>query len=258
MSTDIHPTAIIEPGCELDEGVIVGAYAYIGPRVKISKGTEVMHHATVDGATTMGGGNEVHPYAYVGGKTHDLKFKGGFPSLTIGARNVFREFTTIHCATAEGSDTVVGDDNLILAYSHIAHECVVGDHLVMSSHAALGGHVRIGDHVNVGWGAGVHQFCRVGDFGMVGAASKVVQDVPPFMIADGSPAMVRTTNKVGLERASFTSEDIALVRRVFKLFYKEGLNRRQATERLSGVAGKENPIVKTFLNFVEDSGRGLS
>lgn len=258
MPTDIHPTAIIEPGAELDEGVLVGPYAYIGPHAKIGKGTHVMHHATVDGATTMGEGNEVHPYAYVGGKTHDLKFKGGSPGLKVGSGNVFREFTTVHCATNEGTETIVGDHNLLLAYSHIAHECIVGDHLVMSSHAALGGHVQIGDRVNVGWGAGLHQFCRVGDYAMVGAASKVVQDVPPFMIADGNPAMVRTTNKVGLERAGFTPEEVNLVRRVFKMFYKEGLNRRQAAEKLSAAASGDNRIVKTFLAFVEGSERGLS
>jgi UDP-N-acetylglucosamine acyltransferase len=258
MATDIHSTAIIEPGAELDEGVTVGAYAYIGAKVKIGKGTEVMHHATVDGVTTMGEDNEVHPYAYVGGKTHDLKYKGGCPGLKVGSGNVFREFTTVHCATAEGTETVVGDHNLMLAYSHIAHECIVGNHLVMSSHAALGGHVQIGDRVNIGWGAGLHQFCRVGDYAMVGAASKVVQDVPPYMIADGSPAMVRTTNKVGLERAGFTSEDINLVRRVFKMFYKEGLNRRQASEKLNAAVSEENPIVTTFLAFVDGSERGLS
>lgn len=258
MPREIHPTAIIEPGAELDEGVRVGAYAYIGPLVKISKGTEVMHHATVDGATTMGPDNEVHPYAYVGGKTHDLKYTGGCPGLRIGARNVFREFTTVHCATAEGTETVVGDHNLLLAYSHIAHECIVGNHLVMSSHAALGGHVQIGDRVNIGWGSGLHQFCRVGDHAMVGAASKVVQDVPPYMIADGNPAMVRTTNKVGLERAGFSPDEINLVRRVFKMFYKEGLNRRQAAEKLSAELSADSALVLTFLAFVEGSERGLS
>ena len=121
MPTDIHPTAIIEPGAELETGVTVGAYAYIGACVKIRKGTEVMHHATVDGVTTIGNDNEVHPYAYVGGKTHDLKFQGGSPGLRIGSGNVFREFTTVHCATTEGTETIVGDNNLILAYSHIAH-----------------------------------------------------------------------------------------------------------------------------------------
>ncbi len=258
MATEIHPTAIIEPGAELDEGVIVGAYAYIGAQVRIAKGTEVMHHATVDGATTMGKDNEVHPYAYVGGKTHDLKYQGGCPGLQVGNGNVFREFTTVHCATKEGTHTVVGDRNLLLAYSHIAHECIVGNHMVMSSHAALGGHVQIGDRVNIGWGAGLHQFCRVGDYAMVGAASKVVQDVPPYMIADGNPAMVRTTNKIGLERVGFTPADINLVRRVFKTFYKEGLNRRQAAEKLSAEMADENEIVKTFLAFVKGSERGLS
>jgi UDP-N-acetylglucosamine acyltransferase len=258
MATQIHPTAIIEKGAELDDGVIVGAYAYIGPRVKIAKGTEVMHHATVDGATTMGEDNEVHPYAYVGGKTHDLKYKGGIPGLKIGSKNVFREFTTIHCATTEGTDTILGNNNLILSYSHVAHECIVGNHLVMSSHAALGGHVKVGDHVNVGWGSGLHQFCRVGDFSMVGAASKIVQDVPPYMIADGNPAIVRTTNKIGLERAGFSADDIALIRRVFKAFYKEGLNRRQAAEKLRSDVSMDHRIVQTFLVFVGDSERGLS
>ena len=258
MATEIHPTAIIEPGAELDDGVIVGAYAYIGPRVTIGKGTEVMHHATVDGATTMGAGNEVHPYAYVGGKTHDKKFKGGVQRLEIGSGNVFREYATVHCATSEELLTKVGDHNLILAYSHIAHECQVGNHLVMSSHAALGGHVSVGNHVNVGWGVGVHQFCRLGDYAMVGAASKVVQDVPPYMISDGNPAVSRTINKVGLERAGFSREDISLARRVFKAFYKDGLNRRQAIEFLQANEDIEHPVVRTFLDFTAHSQRGLS
>jgi len=258
MATEIHATAVVEKGAELDEGVTIGAYAYIGPKVKIARGTEVMHHATVDGATTMGSGNEVHPYAYIGGKTHDLKYRGGIPGLKIGSNNVFREYATVHCATTEGVDTIVGDKNLILAYSHVAHECIVGNHLVMSSHSALGGHVVVGDHVNVGWGVGIHQFCRIGDYAMAGAASKIVQDIPPYMIADGVPATVRTTNKVGIERGGFTAEDVSLVRRLFKRFYKEGLNRGQALEKVRADFDTENVIVKTFLTFVSDSERGLS
>ena len=258
MATKIHPTAIIEPGAELDEGVIVGAYAYIGAKVKIANGTQVMHHATVDGATTMGADNEVHPYAYVGGKTHDMKFQGGIQQLMIGSGNVFREFATIHCATSEGFVTSLGDRNLILAYSHIAHECRVGNHLVMSSHSALGGHVEVADHVNIGWGAGVHQFCRIGDYAMVGATSKVVQDVPPYMISDGSPASVRTPNKVGLERAGFSKEEISLIRRIFKVFYKEGHNRMQAAEKLNEAGVASTAIATKFLAFLETSERGLS
>jgi UDP-N-acetylglucosamine acyltransferase len=206
----------------------------------------------------MGEGNEVHPYAYVGGKTHDMKYQGGVHGLKIGSGNVFREFTTIHCATSEQQITTLGDNNLILAYSHIAHECVVGNHLVMSSHSALGGHVEVADHVNVGWGSGVHQFCRIGDYAMVGAASKVVQDVPPYMISDGNPAEVRTPNKIGLERAGFSKEAIAEVRRIFKIFYKEGFNRRQAAEKLEAAGLADSKVVANYLNFLKTSERGLS
>ena len=258
MANDIHPTAILEEGAQLEDGVTVGAYAYIGARVRLGPETVVMHHATVDGATEMGGHNEVHPYAYVGGKTHDLKYTGGTPGLRIGSGNVFREFSTVHCATEAEGETVLGDNNLLLAYSHIAHECRVGDRLIMSSHAALGGHVRIGDRANIGWGAGIHQFCRVGDHAMVGAASKVVQDVPPYMIADGSPAMVRTINKVGLERAGFSAEEVALARRLFKAFYREGLNRGQAAEKVAGEIDVTSPLAAGFLRFAAESERGLS
>ena len=259
MSTKIHPTAIIEKGAELDEDVHVGAYAYIGAHVRILKGSQIMHHATVDGATEMGAHNEVHPYAYVGGKTHDLKYAGGIHRLRIGSHNVFREFTTVHCATNEASETVLGNHNLILSYSHVAHECKVGNHLIMSSHAALGGHVEIGDHVNVGWGAGLHQFCRVGDYAMVGAASKIVQDIPPYMIADGNPGTVRTLNKVGLERAGYDSESIAVVRRLFKTFFKAGLNRSQAIAAFETESStSKQQIIARFIHFVESSDRGLA
>lgn len=258
MATNVHRTAIIEQGAELDEDVTIGAYAYVGAHVSISSGTTVMHHATVDGATILGTDNEVHPYAYIGGKTHDLKYRGGVQRLQIGERNVFREFTTIHCATAEDQITLIGNDNVVLSYSHIAHECVIGNHLIMSSHAALGGHVIVGDHVNIGWGAGLHQFCRMGDYSMAGATSKVVQDVPPYMISDGSPAVARMINKVALERAGFSNDDILLARRVFKAFYKEGLNRSQALQKLRTTEDLENIIVKNFTDFVLASERGLS
>lgn len=258
MTTEIHPTAYIEKGAEIEDGVIVGPFAYIGSCVKIASGTVIMHHATVDGATTLGQNNEVHPYAYVGGKTHDMKYQGGVQRLNIGSGNIFREFTTIHCATSEAQITSLGDNNLILAYSHIAHDCTVGNHLVMSSHSALGGHVQIGNHVNIGWGVGVHQFCRIGDYAMAGAVSKVVQDIPPYMISDGVPAEVRTPNKVGLERAGFSRDDIALVRKVFKIFYKEGYNRSQAVEKITQLGLADQCMVKEFIYFMNSSERGLS
>ncbi|CAI8344163.1 MAG: Acyl-[acyl-carrier-protein]--UDP-N-acetylglucosamine O-acyltransferase [Opitutia bacterium UBA7350] len=258
MSTQIHSTAIIESGAELAEGVSVGPYAYIGAQVKLGKGTTVMHHATVDGATIMGQENEVHPYAYLGGKSHDKKYKGGVQRIEIGDRNVFREYTTVHCATEENLLTRLGHDNLILAYSHIAHECQIGDRLVMSSHAALGGHVTVGNHVNVGWGVGVHQFCRVGDHAMLGAASKIVQDVPPFLIADGNPAVCRTINKIGLERAGFDSEAIQRIHRVFKAFYKKGLNQSEAIKAVSVQEDSDHVDIDNFIDFVQRSDRGIA
>ncbi len=258
MATEIHSSALIEPGASLGADVKVGPFAYIGANVTLGDRTEVMHHATVDGATTMGADNSVHPYAYVGGPTHDKKFKGGVQRVEIGERNIFREYVTVHCATAENLLTQLGNDNLILAYSHIAHECTIGNFLVMSSHAALGGHVEVGDHVNIGWGVGVHQFCRVGNFAMLGASSKVVQDVPPYLIADGNPAVARTINKIGMERAGFDQDLIARIRRVFKAFYKEGLNNSQALEKIQASEDAPDSKVKGFLDFVVSSERGLA
>ncbi|WOO40136.1 acyl-ACP--UDP-N-acetylglucosamine O-acyltransferase [Rubellicoccus peritrichatus] len=255
----IHPTAIIEDGAQIADNVTIGAYAYIGAEVSIGAGTMVEHHATVDGFTEMGDDNQVFPYAFIGGKTHDLKYTGGKPGLKIGSRNVFREYSTVHLATNDAEFTILGDDNVILAYSHVAHDCIIGNHLVMSSHAALGGHVLVGNHCNIGWGVGLHQFCRIGDHAMAGACSKVVQDVPPYMIADGNPAEVRTINKVGLERNGFSSEDIELVRSIYKTLYREGLNRTQAREKLSENPKATDPTLKRVIDFLEQGGkRGIT
>jgi UDP-N-acetylglucosamine acyltransferase len=255
----IHPTAIISPGAKLGVGVTVGAYAYVGPEVTLGDGCVLHHHATVEGYTFLGARNEVFPYALVGGKTHDLKYKGGRPGLRVGDDNVFREYATVHLGTDDGEFTTLGSHNHILAYSHVAHGCVIGDHLVMSSHAAIAGHCVIGDHVNVGWNAGIHQFCRVGDHAMVAACSKVVQDVIPFMIADGNPAEVKTLNKVGLERNGFTAEEIDAVRRVHRTLYRDGLNRTQALEKITADAELSGNVrVRQLLGFIHDSKRGLA
>lgn len=258
MEAKIHPTAIIETGAELDEGVIVGPYAYIGAHVRIASGTEVMHHATVDGKTTLGKDNEIHPYAYIGGKTHDLKYKGGIHRLNIGSHNVFREYTTVHCATAEDLLTEMGDYNVLLSYSHIAHECKVGNHLVMSSHAALGGHVEVSNHVNVGWGVGVHQFCRLGDHSMLGASTTIFQDLPPYFTASGIPAEVRGVNKVGLQRSGFSEEVISGIRKAYKQLYKKGLNRSQAIESIVQSELSQMKEVQELVTFIQASKRGIA
>ncbi len=256
--TNIHPTAIIEKGAQLDDNVQVGAYAYIGASVKIGAGSVIAHHATVDGLTEMGENNQVFPYAFIGGKTHDLKFVGGTPGLKIGSGNVFREYTTAHCATKDGENTIVGDNNNILAYSHIAHDCIVGNYIVMSAHAALGGHVKVEDHAVIGWGSGVHQFCRIGAYAMLSASSKLVKDLPPFFMADGSPAAVCAINKVNMQRNAYTVAEIDLAFSAFKIIYKRHYARPQAIEELRKHPEASDRVLQAIIHFAENSTeRGL-
>lgn len=257
MAVSLHPTALIAPGAELGADVTVGAYAYVGPRVVLGDRTVLHHHANVEGRTTLGAACEVFPFACVGTKTHDLKYAGGEPGLVVGDRNVFREYASIHTGTKDGECTRLGHDNVILAYGHVAHDCVVGDHLVMSAQAALAGHVVVEDHVNIGWGVGVHQFCRIGAHAMVGAMSKIVQDVPPYLIADGNPAVARSINKVGLERQGFGPERLDAVKQAFRLLYRAGHNRTQAFAALHAHALAGSPEFRHFLEFVEQSERGV-
>ncbi len=258
--TKIHSTAIIENGAELADGVEVGAYAYIGSEARIDSGTIVAHHATVDGNTKIGKDNQIYPYAFIGGKTHDLKFKGGTPGLVIGNGNVFREYTTAHLATADGNDTIIGDNNNILAYSHIAHDCIVGNNIVMSSHAALGGHVIVEDNAVIGWGSGAHQFCRIGAYAMLSASSKLVKDLPPFFMADGSPAEVCAINKINMQRNGFSVEEIDVAYSAFKLIYKRRLSRSSAIEELAAREGRSaSRVIEAILAFARGSTeRGLA
>lgn len=237
---------------------MIEAFCYVGPDASIGDGCRIRHHATLEGDVVLGKDNEVHPYALVGGMTHDLKYQGGQPKLRVGDRNVFREYVTAHVATNPEDATEIGSDNVFLAYSHVAHDCIVGNHLVMSSHSALGGHVVVGDHVNIGWNAGIHQFCRIGRHCMVAACSKLVQDVPPFMLADGSPAEVRSINKVGMERSGFSGAEIEAARFTYKALYRSELNRKQAIEELEKNPPSDNLIVSEVVEFVRRSGRGLA
>ena len=257
MAQEIHPTAIIEPGASLGDNVVIGAYAYVGAKAVIGAGTVLHHHANVEGRTTIGQQCEIFPFACVGTKTHDLKYKGGEPGLIVGDRNVFREYVSVHGATNDADYTRMGHDNVMLAYSHIAHDCVVGNHLVMSAQSALAGHVLVEDHVNIGWGTGVHQFCRIGAHAMLGGMSKIVQDVPPFVIADGNPAVARSINKVGLERHGFTPEQLEAVKQAFRLIYRAGHNRTQALERVREHKLSGTAEFKHFLSFAEKSERGF-
>lgn len=259
MTGEIHPTAIIDPQAELAEGVSVGAYSVIGPGVGIGPGTKVWHQANIWGNTTIGEDCEIYPFASIGMKTQDLKFKGGNPGTRIGNRNVIREYVSINAATNEGEYTEIGDDNLFLAYCHVGHCCKIGNHLIASNGATFAGHVMVEDHVGVGGGGtAIHQFCHIGQYAFIGGCAKVEQDIPPFMLGDGHPARIRMFNKVGLERSGFDSEQLSVIKRIFKIFYRDGLNRQQAIAALKegDIANREE--ARAFIAFAESSQRGLA
>ncbi len=258
MAEDLHPTAIIEPGARLGAGVSVGAYGFVGAGVTLGAGTRLHHHASVEGNTVLGEQCEVFPYACIGGKTQDLKYKGGNPGLRAGDRNVFREYVTVHAATRDGDFTRLGSDNVLLASCHVAHDCVLGSHIIMSNGAVLGGHVVLEDYVLVGGYGGIHQFCRLGAYAMLSATAKLVHDLPPFFIADGTPAEVRAINRVGLERRGFSVEQLERVKQIHRILYREGLNRTQALEKLAAHANAGSAEFTRMLEFARRSERGMA
>ena len=258
MAARIHSTAVVEDGAELGADVEIGAFAFVGAGVRLGARTRLHHHASVEGNTHLGEACEIFPYANIGGKTQDLKYKGGNPGVRIGARNVFREYFTVHAATNDGDFTTVGDDNTFLAYGHIAHDCVVGSPVVASNGMMLAGHVTVEDHVVIGGYGGVHQFCRIGAHAMLSATAKLVQDLPPFFIADGTPAVVRAFNKVGLERRGYAPEQLERVKQIYRVLYRDGLNRTQALDKLRAHANAETAEFKLMLEFAGKSERGIA
>jgi UDP-N-acetylglucosamine acyltransferase len=210
----------------------------------------------IDGHTTLGRDNEVFPFACLGLKTQDLKWNGGVTRTQIGDGNTFRECVTVHSATGDGETTVIGSHNHILAYCHLAHNVVLGNHIIMSSYAGLAGHVVVGDHAVLAGYVAVHQFCRIGQMAIIGGCSKVRQDVPPFMLADGNPARVRTINKVGLERNGLSEASQAALRQAYKILFRDGLNLANAATRIE-TALPALPELAHLVEFVRSSERGI-
>ncbi len=253
----IHSTAIVHPKAKVAPSCEVGPYCLIGEHVTLGDNCKLHSHVVIDGHTTLGQGNEIFPFACIGKKTQDLKWKGGITRLEIGDRNVFREGVTIHCATDDGNATVVGSDNLMLTYVHIAHDCILGSHIIMSGYAGLAGHVVVEDHAILGGYTAVHQFCRVGKFSMTGGCSRIPQDVAPFMIVEGNPAETRTINKIGLERNGFSAEAQAALRQAYKILFREELSVPNALLKIE----KELPPlpeVQHLVQFVRGSERGIT
>ena len=255
----IHPTAIVEDGAQLGADVEIGPYAHIGPYVKLGDGTSVGQGAIVDGHTTIGTQCQIFPYALIGMKTQDLKYKEGSVSyVEIGDRTVIREFATVHLGTADGEKTIIGDDCLFMAYCHAAHGVILGNHVICSNTVQLAGDVHLQDYVIVGGCAASHQFCTVGRHAMVGGMCKIRQDVPPYMLCDMVEGSMKAIgpNVVGLTRRGFSKDVIQALKEAFRFLYRDGLNRTQALERVENDVEPFDEI-KELVAFYRHSTRGV-
>jgi UDP-N-acetylglucosamine acyltransferase len=253
----IHPTALVDPSAQLDDDVEVGAYAIIGADVVIGRGTRIGPHTLVQGPTEIGRDNRVFQFASVGEDPQDKKYGGERTGLKIGDRNVVRESATIHRGTLQGGgETCIGNDNLFMAYSHVAHDCVIGDQVIMANAASLGGHVVIEDWAILGGFTIVHQFCRIGAHSFSAMGSVVSKDVPPYVTIDGHPAVPRGINSEGLKRRQFTSGQISAIRRAYRLLYLSNLKLGEATRALETLA-EEEPVVGLITDFLSASARSI-
>lgn len=255
--TTIHPTAIVDQGARLEAGVEVGPYAVIGRDVTIGAGTRIGAHCHVEGRTTLGRNNHLFPFVSIGCAPQDIKYKGEPSAIEIGDGNTIREYVTIHRAEGEGHKTVIANENLFMAYVHIAHNCQVGSHNILANGVTLAGHVHIGNRMVLGGLTGIHQFCHLGDYVMIGGMSKIVKDVPPYIKVDGNPARVVGLNAIGLKRNNLPKEAIDAIRVVYRVFFRSGLNVTQAIEEMRRLPEAASPHVRQFLDFIAASKRGI-
>jgi UDP-N-acetylglucosamine acyltransferase len=256
MKTLIHPTAAIHPGAQLDSTVEVGAYAVIGDRVTIGAGTTIGAHAVIEGPTEIGANNRIFPGAAIGLEPQDLKYKGALSSVKIGDNNCFREYVTINRATDAGEVTRIGNQNLFMAYAHVAHNCQIDDLVVIANAVAIAGHVHIESQAVIGGVSGIHQFVHIGRLAMIGGMTKIVRDVPPYMLVEGYPAQVRSLNLVGLKRAGFASAELARLKSAFKIIYRSGLGLNEAIDKLDTLLETEKlQHLSDFLRLSQQTGR---
>ncbi|MCD4688460.1 MAG: acyl-ACP--UDP-N-acetylglucosamine O-acyltransferase [Desulfuromonadaceae bacterium] len=254
----IHQTAIVHKGAQIAEGVEIGAYAIIGEHVTIGAGTTIGPHTVIDGWTEIGRDNRIFQFASIGAPPQDLKYSGEKTLLKIGDRNTVREFATLHRGTADGGgETVIGNDNLFMAYSHVAHDCLLGNHVIMANGATLAGHVAVDDFAILGGLCAVHQFTRIGAHVMISGGSMVTQDVPPFSIAQGDRAKTVGINQIGLKRRGFSEEAIRGIKQAYKLIFRSGLLTEKALEQIANEI-PDCPEVKEFSEFIRKSTRGVA
>ena len=260
--SNIHPTAIVDPRAEIDATASIGPYSVIGAHVVIGAGTTVGPHCVIDGRTTLGRDNHIFQFNSIGAIPQDKKYAGEPTELVIGGRNTIREFCTLNLGVPQaGGITTVGNDNWIMAYTHIAHDCHVGNHTTLANNTTLAGHVHLGDWVTVGGLTGIHQFVKIGAHAMVGFASAVAQDVPPFMLVDGNPLAVRGYNLVGLRRRGFSAERLGAVKQMHKMLYRQGLTLEAARAAIADLLQSVPEAagdVAMMEQFLADATRGIA
>ena len=258
-NVEIHPTALVSPGAVIGNGSTIGPYSVIGEEVEIGSDCNLHNHVVITGKCRIGKKNTFHSHSVIGGLSQDLKYSSEPTFLEIGDSNNFREFVTINRGTEPDSKTIVGSYGNFLAYSHIAHDCIVGDHVIFSNNGTLAGHVQMGDYAILGGLTAVHQFCRIGKHAITGGCSKIVQDVPPFMVADGNPAEIRSINSIGLQRRGFSQEQIKSLKDAYKIIFLRNLTISDAVTQLKEMAAQysESIPIQELIDFVVSSERGI-
>lgn len=257
MPAEIHPTAIIGNKADIDEDVSIGPFCIISDTVTIRKGTRVMSNVVIEGRTEIGEGCTIYPFSSIGLPPQDLKYKGEDTRVVIGDRNIIREYTSINRASVGGDGvTSVGNDNFLMAYSHIAHDCKIGNHVVMANAATLGGHVHIEDYVFIGGIVGVHQFTRIGAYVMVGGLSGISQDIPPYTMASGERAKLFGLNAVGLKRHGFSDTTINELKKAYKILFREKHTMKDAIRKVQSELPYSDEI-KRLIEFIEKNKRGI-
>lgn len=256
MNTEIHPSAVVSPKARLADGVRIGPFVVVEDDVEIGSDTEIMASAYIANGARIGSSCRIFPGAVIAMEPQDLKYANEPTTAVIGDRTTVREYATIHRGTTATGTTIIGSDNLLMAYIHVAHDCRVGNHVIISNVTQLAGHVEISDRVTLGGMVKLHQFCRVGAYCMVGAGTKIVKDVPPYVLLDGNPARIPGVNKIGLRRRGFSDELLQGISQFYKILLHSGLN---TTDALAKVEEQENlsPEIREAVDFIRMSKRGI-
>jgi UDP-N-acetylglucosamine acyltransferase len=251
LNTLIHPTAVVHPKAELHPTVRVGPYAIIGEKVIVGAQTNIGAHVVIEGPTEIGEDNRIFPGAVIGSEPQDLKYKGAASWVKIGNNNQIREYVTINRATDEGEATIIGNNNLLMAYAHVAHNCIIEDEVIIANTVALAGHIHIESKARISGVLGVHQFVHIGSLAMVGGMSRIERDVPPYTIVEGNPSRVRSLNLVGLQRAGLSSEEIGHLKKAFRLLYRSGITLQEALEQIELLP--HNDYIQHLRRFLQSS-----